>query len=245
MKLLTLWLSVFLFGISSNAVVVVWGPPTTMGNGEVRTFIETTDLGEPLSIGVAFPKEAMDGLSEHAPEVFVVALPTTMALPPYNHVMLDWMPHGHEPESVYGRPHFDFHFYMMSSEDRQKITCQGEDEAVCLKQPAPELIPPFYTPTPAGVPQMGWHWVDPRSPEYNGQPFTSTMIYGFYNGEMNFIEPMMTKEFIQATTWFASLIPVPDKVMISGHYPTAYSLAYDPFKNLYYVKLKNLVKKEK
>lgn len=242
MKHLALWLSMCLYGAIANAEMV-WGPATSMGNASVRTFIET-DQGKPISVGVAFPKAAMDGLSEHAPEVFVVELPTEMAMPPYNHVMLDWMPHGHDPDSIYGRPHFDFHFYMMSSADRQKITCLGDDAAICTKQPAPELIPPFYAPTPEGVPQMGWHWVDLRSPEYNGQPFTSTLIYGFYDGKMNFVEPMITREFILATNWFASLIPSPEKVLISGYYPTAYSLTYDAIQDLYFVKLMNLVWKD-
>lgn len=230
---------------SSAGAVVIWGPPTKMGNGEVRVFVEASPLGEPLSIGVAFPKEAMQGLPEHSPEIFVVALPSVVSLPPYNHIMLDWMPQGHMPEPIYGKAHFDFHFYMISSEERQKITCSGADEPVCLKPPETALVPPFYVPAPEGVPQMGWHWVDPRSPEYNGQPFTATFIYGFYNGEMNFIEPMITQEFIEATTWFSRKVPVPEKVLISGYYPTAYSLAYDPIKNLHYVKLKELVKKNR
>ena len=39
---------------------------------------------------------------------------------------------------------------------------------------------------------MGWHWIDPLSPEFTGQPFSKTYIYGYYGGELSFVEPMIT-----------------------------------------------------
>src|SRR4051812_20501784 len=29
----------------------------------------------------------------------------------FDHVTIDWNPHGHHPIPIYGKPHFDFHFY--------------------------------------------------------------------------------------------------------------------------------------
>jgi len=31
-----------------------------------------------------------------------------------DHISLDWNPNGHEPAVLYGAPHFDVHFYMIS-----------------------------------------------------------------------------------------------------------------------------------
>lgn len=150
----------------------IWGPPVKMGDGEIRMFVEAGENGDLESLGVGFSKEALEGLSEDAPEMLEVPLPSVVALPPYNHAMIDWMPHGHDPNDVYGLPHFDFHFYMISPQERLALGC-GPEDLLCLKMPEPEMVPPFYVPTPEGVPAMGWHWVDSRSPELNGERFTS------------------------------------------------------------------------
>jgi hypothetical protein len=42
---------------------------------------------------------------------------------------------------------------------------------------------------------MGVHWIDPASHEFHGHDFTATVLYGSYNGEMNFIEPMITRAY--------------------------------------------------
>lgn len=241
------WLSVglLIFALSSLAqAVVIWGPPTALGESHVRSFVEASDTGESLSIGVAFPREALQGLSDHDPGLYVVTLPTVVSLPPYNHIVLNWMPHGHEPDSIYGRPHFDFHFYMISPEQREAITCLGEDYDVCLQMPPENQRPPFYVGGPEGVPQMGWHWVDLRSPEYNGQPFASTFIYGFYAGKMNFLEPMITREFIQTTTVFESPIPIAEAVAEMGYYPARYTVEYNEELGLHMITMRDLNKKE-
>jgi hypothetical protein len=67
---------------------------------------------------------------------------------------------------------------------------------------------------------MGAHWVDATSPELNGAPFTQTFIYGSYNGEVNFYEPMITEEFIKANPSFERTIPQPTKYQKTGYYPT-------------------------
>ncbi len=48
-----------------------------------------------------------------------------------------------------------------------------------------------------GVPQMGAHWVDVTSPELNGSTFAQTFIYGSYDGQVNFYEPMITLDFLK------------------------------------------------
>ena len=124
------------------------------------------------------------------------------------------------------------------------ITCTGDDRDVCLKTPDADELPPFYVPTPDGVPQMGWHWLDSRSPELNGALFTSTFIYGFYNGKNHFIEPMITRDFIMKKELFEMPISVPLKAGIPGYYPSSYSLKYDMDKKMYVVSLKNLTWRE-
>ncbi len=86
--------------------------------------------------------------------------------------------------------------------------------------PAPDYLPEHYFNPGGGVPQMGTHWVDLTSPEFNGQPFTQTFIYGSYDGKITFHEPMITLEFLKNSSDFERDIPQPVKVQKSGYYPT-------------------------
>jgi hypothetical protein len=81
-------------------------------------------------------------------------------------------------------------------------------------------MPQNYVPIPGGVPQMGVHWVDVTAPELNGQLFTQTFIYGSYNGQVTFYEPMITLDFIKANPSYQRNIPVPSKFEQPGYYPT-------------------------
>jgi hypothetical protein len=76
-------------------------------------------------------------------------------------------------------PHFDVHFYIISPEERDKITASGEDCKNLSKELAPEYVPEGYISTPGEVPRMGAHWINPEAPEFNGQPLNETFIYGF------------------------------------------------------------------
>ncbi|MBI2841856.1 MAG: hypothetical protein HYX78_00490 [Armatimonadetes bacterium] len=102
---------------------------------------------------------------------------------------MNWNPRGHIPPGIYDTPHFDFHFYMISETDRNKITAVGDDLVITEKPPRQEHVPKGYVLAPGGSePRMGAHWINPESSEFHGQPFTKTFIYGFYDGKMAFID---------------------------------------------------------
>jgi hypothetical protein len=220
---------------------VVYGNGVPVGQGMAQAYADIDQNGTVMSVGIAMTEEAMQGLPEHDMSQYILKLPSVLNIPNYDHMMVDWNPHGHEPEPIYGAAHFDFHFYLISEAERQAITCQGDDEAACLAQPDPTKLPPFYIPTPAGVPQMGWHWLDPRSPEFNGQPFTATFIYGFYGGNMAFLEPMITRDYLMKKPCVEKDIPVPQVFPRAGSYPQSYSISFDQGLKMYFIALKNMV----
>ena len=139
---------------------------------------------------------------------------------PFNHVGLGWNPNGHEPDPIYGRPHFDFHFYMMTPQEVDAIPPYQVDSAKFKNWPAPAYLPANYFNAGGGVPKMGAHWVDLTSGEFNGKTFTETFIYGGYDGKVTFYEPMITLEFLKNNNNFERSIPQPAKVQKSGWYPT-------------------------
>ena len=95
-----------------------------------------------------FTESALEGLPEGMVVEYTLALPEEAASTAYNHIGIDWNPRGHEPKGIYDKPHFDFHFYMISSEERDKITASGEDCKNLSKKPASGYIPEGYVPTP-------------------------------------------------------------------------------------------------
>ncbi|UOF01096.1 DUF5602 domain-containing protein [Bdellovibrio reynosensis] len=237
MKEFVLFLCLLFAGFNAQAFIIN-GEEKSIGNGSAWAFADITSDGFPKAIGMAFTEGALQGLP---PDMFILELflPSVLNIPPYSHMNIDWNPHGHEPDGVYNVPHFDFHFFFIPPEVQKAITCMGDDRAVCLTQPSPEEIPPFYVPTPEGVPGMGWHWVDSRSPELNGGKFTSTMIYGFYAGDMNFVEPMITRDFFLSKKSHHANIPTPLHYAKNGIYPTSYSVTFNSIEKVYYVTMKN------
>jgi Domain of unknown function (DUF5602) len=207
--------------------------PQKFQHGKAWTWYEVDDNGNPLRLAVAVDDEAMNSLDtshaggggHHHENMLSLQLPTQAAATPFMHVGLDWNPHGHEPQPIYGKPHFDFHFYMMSDAERKTIPQYEQDSMKFKNFPAPAYFPATYFNPGGGVPQMGAHWIDFTSPELNGAPFTQTFIYGSYNGKVNFYEPMITEAFIKANPSFERAIPQPAKVQKTGYYPAKMRIA--------------------
>ena len=197
-------------------------------HGKAWTWYEVDDNDKPLRIAVAIDSMAMKSLdTSHAGteghhHVNMISLPfhPKAAATPFQHVGLDWNPQGHEPAGIYDKPHFDFHFYMMSEADRMAIPDYATAAAKFDNHPGAGYMPATYVPTPGGVPQMGAHWIDVTTPELNGQPFTQTFLYGSYDGKVTFFEPMITEVFISGHTSFERAIPQAAKFQQDGYYPT-------------------------
>ena len=107
-----------------------------------------------------------------------------------------------------------------------------------------------------GVPLMGVHWVDVRSPELQQmlgkpeayRPFTTTFLYGSWGGRFHFLEPMITRAHILAKKTAKDpavrneviSISMPASVGEPGYYPNAYRIAYDKQAKEYRIALTNL-----
>jgi hypothetical protein len=205
------------------------GPVSQFQDGHAWTWYEVDGKNKPLRLGATIDAKAMSSLDPGDTEtpghdhenmlsiLFPVQAKDTV---PFIHFGLDWNPHGHEPAGVYDKPHFDFHFYMISEESREAIPIYQEAQKKFDNFPDAVYMPQNYMAIPGGVPQMGAHWVDVTSPELNGQLFTQTFLMGSYDGKVIFYEPMITKAFILAHDSFEREVPKPAKVQKSGYYPT-------------------------
>lgn len=209
------------------------GPESIFQHGKAWTWYEVDDNDAPLRLGIAIDDAAMNSLDtshpgtpgHHHENNVVLNFHPKASATLFNHVGLGWNPHGHEPEMIYGLPHFDFHYYMISPEAVAAIPPYEVDSTKFKNWPAADYFPATYINPGGGVPQMGCHWLDFTSPELNGATFTQTFIYGSYDGKVTFYEPMITEDFIKNNPTFERTIPQPAKFQKQGYYPTKMRIA--------------------
>lgn len=230
----------------------VGGAPESLGDGSAYAYVEyERGRGKPSAIGVHIDGDALDNLSA-TPEAYPLDLPRGNT-GHFSYVGLDWNPAGHEPEGLYTHPHFDVHFYFPSESEVAGIAGGPLDYTI-----PPELLPPSTVHTnqlPApqsaprfAVPGMGEHLITlPSGPDYaNSLPQApgvdgwSVFIWGAYDmdgdgdGEMIFMEPMVTTKYLQR---LANAYPtidevrndirMPERFHDGGWYPTEFVVAYD------------------
>jgi Domain of unknown function (DUF5602) len=226
---------------SASHASTVESEPRSLGNGTVRTYVELDDHNNLTEIGVILSDSALTNLPDHTSE-YVLQLPPQAATAAITHIGLNWQSHGHAPSQIYSPPHFDLHAYIITSAERDAITAVGANLETVYAAPLSELIPTGYVMAPnSAEPGQGAHWVDPTADEFHGTPhgFDHTLIYGYYNGEMSFVEPMVTLEFLKSQQEFEGAIAVPARYARPGAYPTAYSITYNEVTGEHIIALTN------
>lgn len=220
------------------------GQFTLLGNGTVRSWVKY-DKGKPSAVGITFSEKSLEGLTlDVPPEMPVVeyklALPPEAKVTGIDHVSLDWNPKGHIPKGLYDVPHFDVHFYLDNLAARSKILPQLA--STLGRAPEARFMPAGYIiPPDAYVPVMGTHAVDTTAPELNGKPFSTTFLYGFNNGRMNFTEPMVAISFLHKKENFSAPVKQPAAYPKRGYFPTRYSVTYNAQRAEYSIALEGLV----
>ncbi|WP_048920340.1 DUF5602 domain-containing protein [Rufibacter radiotolerans] len=223
-----------------------YGPATPMGKGVARAWVSVNDEGEPTAVGVNISAKVVDNLGME-PKVFTLRLPKQAEATLYEFVSLDWNPGGHPPFGIYNVDHFDLHFYMIPEEEVMAIPGMdpGMPGSFNFDTPVPaQFVPWRYVMDPGIVPAMGVHWGDWNEPQYNGQPFTRTMILGSYQGEFIFHEPMFTLDYLHTKPNIEIPIPQASAYQKPGYYPLSYSFMYSDTPKEYTIALTDLTWKE-
>jgi len=215
-----------------------YGPAKPYGKGVARAMVTMTHDGVPQAIGIKLSERTLENLPPDMGE-FSLELPNKTEGLAFDHIEFGWNPEGHEPPGIYDVPHFDIHFYMISEEEQMEIT--DPDLAEIL--PPVEFWPANYFPTPGFVPMMGKHWLSMFADELQpGGVFTQTFIYGSYNGEFIFYEPMITLDYLKEKTSMQYNISQQGEFQRTGYYyPTTYSINYDSTKKEYTILLEGMV----
>lgn len=209
--------------LKSSTMNTFYSSTQPVGNGVARGWIKVSQNGDPLEVGVNFSGKTLINLSDE-PQMFVFELPKNKGQNFYTHLLMDWNPHGHEPNGIYDLPHFDFHFYITPSNERMSIPPM--DPPYMDLAPEAEYVPEYYMQLPGLVPGMGAHWVDLTSSELHGAKFTQTFIWGSYAGAFIFWEPMITKEYLESYPDASFDIRQPSAYQKAGWYPMKYKISY-------------------
>jgi hypothetical protein len=236
---------------SATKLTVFKGPQVTFGYGKVRSWISMDSNGHPEEIGIEITPEAFKNLTmedtkmippEHATVVVPLHLKATQ-LTPIDHIGLNWNPNGHEPQGVFDVPHFDIHFYMISVKEQMAIPAWSpETDAAFNNYPPMGYMPADYftPPGPATAePQMGKHWLPINLPAY--LPFSKIMIYGSYNGQLIFVEPMITLDYLLSNVDFSADYSQPEHFEKAGNYPTMYNIYHNEVSGNTYITLSEFV----
>jgi hypothetical protein len=115
------------------------------------------------------------------------------------------------------------------------------DAAFNLYPPPGYLPANYFTPPGAGTAegQMGKHWLPVNLGDY--LPFSKIMIYGSYNGKVNFIEPMITTEYLLSNEEASLNYSQPESFEKAGNYPTKYNIYHDQSTGNFYITLSDFV----
>lgn len=174
---------------------------------------------------------------------------------PVRWATVNWNPEGHMPPAppVWSAAHFDFHFFMVEPAVIQGIRTgpcaefiHCEDSArAAIPLPA-RHVPPDYLDVGAAVAAMGNHLVDVKDPEIADPSlgFSSTFIYGAYDGKLIFLEPMVSYKLLSSRPQHCRPVRAPEAYAVGGYYPASYCVRHDAATGTYRVTLEGLVRRE-
>jgi hypothetical protein len=211
----------------SSPQTLYYGEAVSVGSGSMRTWIKTDNSGKPVSIGCTISESAIASLPA-SDTMFMLMLPMmsggmNMTMPaPFDHIEVSWAPNGDAGSTVFNHAHLDCHFYTIKSSSQMSIMMGMDTTAIDAN-----YFPQNCMTDHEVEANMGMHVYDTLSAEYHGVPFDHTFMYGFYQGNMTFIETMCAKSFLDAKSSYTGDISQPVAFKVAGYYPHKYSVSYN------------------
>ena len=210
------------------------GESAVFGSGTMQTWVRYNANNFPLEAGATIPMSIVDTMPAggDGPTGAIAALkfPDDMRTRSFfKTLVVHSNPQGH-PGAYYLTPHYDFHFY---NADVQRIRTFMPPDAA--SQDSGVVLPPGYVMEPFAVPEMGTHAITHEDHELleSTQKFEKTMIQGYYDGRVEFVEPMLTQKLLQAKQPFTLPVPRPATFKLGAPtlYPTKFRAEFDASSN--------------
>jgi len=223
---------------SGSKAATYYGHSQAFGGDSIRSWIKTDVNGDPTSIGVSFKQSAFVKIEGNDDTTYMLMLPMSSGMSmaaPFDHIEIDWSKKG-DPDPPYNVAHFDVHFFCVDT-NAQNMVVPGMDNLTMMMDTG--YVPHGYMMMMDAEAMMGVHFMDTTDHDI---PFNHTCMYGFYHGDLYFMEPMVAKTYLDSKTNFSSPIKQPTKFKKSGWYPTKYSINYSSATGLYSVSIDGLTK---
>ena len=215
-------------------VSLVDGPCADVYGADVCTWAEVENE-EVVRIGATIP---LSSIENAPPEAEMAWPPVALANIPLPEIAIEgtgaqslkiyWEAHGHPP-GPYLVPHFDFHFYTISTEQIDAIDCSDVTKPSAL--PAGYDLPDVDIPEIGHlvglcVPKMGMHAML-KSELESDEPFSGALVVGSYAGDPIFYEPMITQDLMMQQESFSLDFPAIPGDVPGVTLPTQFEAVYD------------------
>ncbi|MCG9792546.1 hypothetical protein [Flavobacterium algicola] len=240
---------------TETKMFIYYGPEVMLGSGTARTWVKINVEGFAKEIGIEISENAVqnpgntmvmstsNSAMEHGDATILPLHTKASQTTAFDHVAINWNPHGHEPVGVFDVAHFDFHFYLVSVAEQLAIPAWSDaTDAMFNNYPEASYLPSDYF-TPPGVDtateQMGKHWMPVALGDY--LPFSKLLVYGSYDGKVNFIEPMVTQAYLLSKINTSENYSQPVSFQKKGNYPTKYNIYHDEAKGVSMITLSDFV----
>ena len=209
-------------GTDEDLSGIVFSEEVNIESSTAKSFINLDRNGNPASISVEISNEVIASNLLLEDKEYEIPLPSDVDDIPFKGIGLNWT-EGDIESYVYNSPHFGIRFYTISEIQRDRITSDLFDASYTA--PDDQYLPKDYLLLPdSAKPGMGSCWIDIEADEFNGEAFSQTLIYGFHDGKMTCIEPMITLDFLSRAKNLNSEIKQPEKYEQMAYYPTTYSI---------------------
>jgi len=224
-----------------NDVRTVKGESATMHGAPITTWAKIAASGDILEVGVTIPMTVIQRTGQHMTMVQINFPAEVQRKTFLNHVSIDWMSGGHEPEGRYNTPHFDVHYYTLTKSAVRQIDCKDLTLLAPNKVPTGWLpaVPPGVPASAVCVPMMGFHSLPASEFTAPGQFkagfFDKVMIAGDYQGRFVFLEPMVSKAFLMQKQNFTLPVPPATNLGRSTLYPNRFHATFDASANAYHL----------
>jgi hypothetical protein len=206
------------------------GPDTELFGETISSEYELDGASRLVSVRLTLPNGVIQKAMKQPAIAHTIDLPEALKSSSLvQNITIDWNPEGHEPADVYDVPHFDFHFYFISKESVSSIDCTDRTPIPAALVLEGYVLPPMDAPG-ACVPKMGYHAV-PLKDLGPDQVFVETPIYGYYQGQLIFFEPMITHEHLMSGHAVEHDITYPKAFLTTVEnkfVPTHYRMHFDP-----------------
>lgn len=218
----------------------------------VRTYhVDTASSDQPQATGVEFSADMLANVASlpctpmpGGPNFMRCARPFSMKFPtvpgmPFMWMKLGWEKTGHMPQGVYSVPHWDVHFWFDTQQYWEQSVFTPANAGPCLgasvelhsqlNKPMPkQCFPTDYANLDAVVFGEGNHLINTKAPEISGgKNFTETFIYGMHDGQITYLEPMVTQSYLLALEQGEHCMPIPgipSEYAKGGWRPTTYCI---------------------